>query len=316
MTAIDYQILYKSQVRLGELATLSRDWTLFLSALNFSDRVKGTFDLVDADTKHWLVHDEYCYDDNELPADHTFAPRTLNEAEFWQSYEAAAHPDLDGKVCLDITGFMRPHIAYFAAWLLARGVDRFLALYTEPKQYTSQESTEFTQGPVVRTRQIAGFEGMHTPDTSNDLLIIGVGFEDELIRRVAEDKPNAQKLQLFGLPSLHADMYQQSVLQASRVAEAERSNVLFAPANDPFVTAQVLHERVAEEEKRKPITNLYLTALGTKPQTLGFALYYLTERQGTATSMVFPYAERYARETSSGIARVWLYDVQTLPYTP
>ncbi|TMK38567.1 MAG: hypothetical protein E6G56_14345 [Actinobacteria bacterium] len=316
MMSLDYRILYREELSGDELAERSREWTLFISAVNDTERVRDIFAQVNAASKHWLVHDEYGYAADELPTDDCFRPGLANEAEFWHTYAQQANPDTGGTVCLDLTGFMRPHVAYFAAWMFGQGTDRFLALYTEPKHYKSQESTEFTLGTVNEVRQIAGFEGVHGTDASNDLLIIGVGFEDELIRRAANDKPGARKLQLIGLPSLHADMYQQSVLQASQaVDDSSPPSVLFAPANDPFVTAQVLRDRVTQEDERKPITNLYLAALGTKPQTLGFALYYLTERQHTATSMLFPYCERYSRDASTGTARIWLYDVQRLTAT-
>jgi hypothetical protein len=318
MAVVDYTLLYRDEVELQDLAARSTDWDLFLSAYNASERVQRIFETVQSPTKHWVVHPEYRYDSEELPADDVFAPASLNEAEFWSAYLADAQPALAGRrICVDLTGFMRPHLMFLVHLLFLRNVTRFTALYTDPERYVREENTEFTKGPVVEVRQVAGFEGVHEPDTSNDLLIIGAGYDDELIRRVAESKANARKLELFGLPSLQPDMYQQSVIRAARAAEAvgaaAETDVLFAPANDPFVTAQVLRDRVKAENQRRPITNLYLTSLGTKPQALGFALYFLTERRRTATSMLFPYAQSYTRETTKGIARTWVYEVELLP---
>jgi hypothetical protein len=111
-------------------------------------------------------------------------------------------------------------------------------------------------------------------------------------------------------------MYQQSVIKAEGAAEAVgvlgKTDTLFAPASDPFVTAQVLRDKVRREEEKQAISNLYLASLGTKPQMLGFALYFLTERQGTATSLLFPYAGSYAQETTQGLARTWLYKMEIL----
>ena len=108
-------------------------------------------------------------------------------------------------------------------------------------------------------------------------------------------------------------MYQESVLRSFKASEAlgpwwdERC---FAPANDPFATANVLQERVRQEIAGQGLTNLYLAALGTKPQVLGFALYYATERRPTATSIIFPFTGGYEQETSKGVARTWLYNVE------
>lgn len=316
MTAVDYRILYRQQVDEAELARLSSEWALFISAFNTSDRVTLVYDACHAAAKHWIVHSEYGFETGDLPQQ-AFTPESRNEAEFWQEYLALSEVDLSaGTVCIDATGFMRPHLAFLMALLFDRGVERFLVVYSDPVRYVRQENTQFSKGPVTEVRQVSGFEGQHNPATPNDLLIVGAGYDDELISRVAEDKANARKLQLFGLPSLELDMYQQSVIRAEAAAEAigglSEADTLFAPANDPFVTAQVLHDRVERENGKEEISNLYLASLGTKPQMLGFALYYLTERCGTATSMVFPYADLYAQETTQGLARSWLYTVERL----
>ena len=116
-------------------------------------------------------------------------------------------------------------------------------------------------------------------------------------------------------------MYQENVLKA-HLAEVsvgalaeETSRTFFAPANDPFITADVLGSIVAKIEGRRTITNLYLCPLSTKPQALGFALYYLTERLNGPTSLIFPFCKTYAPETAAGITRIWKYTVE-LPSRP
>jgi hypothetical protein len=67
-------------------------------------------------------------------------------------------------------------------------VKRLDAIYSEPSFYASKEKTEFSLGSVDRVRQVAGFEGPSNTDTSNDLLVIGAGYETHLIAEVVEDK--------------------------------------------------------------------------------------------------------------------------------
>lgn len=311
---VDYTRLYRTQLTLDDLAARSREWSCFVSGYNDADRVRLVFDAVETD-KRWLAHYEYGFAEDELP-DNCLATDCDDEVGFC---EACLQHVLDrvgdgseGLPCIDLTGLMRPHLMYIVSALFDAGIDCFHALYTDPKRYVKREKTEFTRGAVVDVRQVAGFEGVHETDTSGDLLVIGMGYEDELIRRAAEGKSHARKLQVFGLPSLEADMYQQSVICSDRAAETlgARSDVLFAPANDPFATAQVLSDRVAREGA---VTNLYLASLGTKPQALGFALYFLTERRAGPTSVIFPFSEGYARETTQGISRSWLYEVRRPP---
>ncbi len=315
---IDYTLQYRERLDLDLLATKSAEWALFISAFSDRERVQKPFAAVKARNKHWLVHREYQFQEEELPNGDVFAPSNVREADFWREYEEAAQVDFsDGVVCIDATAFMRPHLAYILARLQGLGVCKFKVLYSDPERYLKGENTEFTRGPILQVRQGLSFEGLHVPTTANDLLILGIGYEDELIRRVADSKADARKRQLFGLPSLQPDMYQQSVLRAAlaveSVGEGADHDLLFAPANDPFVTAQVLSDACRREKERREITNLYLSPLGTKPQLLGFTLFFLTELRNTASSMLFPIAERYARETAEGIARVWLYSFELPP---
>jgi hypothetical protein len=315
MSGIDYTLCYKRQLSLDLVEAASDRWTLFASAFNDSDRVRRVFEAVRAPKKRWLVHEEYRYVNSELPTNAELFELPLNDEAVGIGSWLASLGDLSGeRICVDITGFMRPHVLFLVGALFGRGLSRFDLLYSDPERYTEKEETPFSKGPVTEVRQVAGFEGTHSSDTSNDVLVIASGYDDELIRRVAEAKENARKIQLFGFPSLQVEMYQESILRASRASEAigssANTDVLFAPANDPFVTAQVLSERLRTENVRRPVTNLYLSPLSTKPQTLGFGLFFEAECRQTAASIVFPFCERYERETTIGFARSWLYTVE------
>ncbi len=312
---IDYSICFREALSPGRLASVSTTWDTFISAYNASERVIRVFDQVRARRKIWVVQAEYGFEDRAVPED-AFVARTRDEALFWRQFGEFAGRDWDtGSVCIDITGFMRPQLVFLVLWLLGIKQRPFAALYSDPTHYAKREDTVFSRGPVVTVRQIHGCEGFHLPDSTPDCLVVGMGYDDELVRRVAEWKEDARKVQLFGLPSLEADMYQESVLRCSRASEAlgtlgdERC---FAPANDPFATACVLQERVREEAAYSAVTNLYLAPLGTKPQTLGFALLFATELRRTASSIIFPFTDGYEQETSRGLARTWMYDVECL----
>jgi len=315
---MDYSLLRREVVSSRRLAELPA-WDIFLSAYNKSERVNAVFDAVKAGRKEWLVHPEYDFSREELPGTgnlHVLQER--DEAEFWRHYFMSAGVESwprDTRICIDSTGFMRPHLMLFLRRLRDLGFSRLYALYADPKAYEAGEKTPFTKGAVTEVRQVRGFEGVHQPDRRDeDLLVIGAGYDDELIRRVAENKRAARKLEMFGLPSLMPHMYEENRLRAARAEEAlgqlPSRSLLFAPANDPFATAQELHDRLQEERKASRIGNVYLSPLATKAQTLGFALYYLCEWAGGPASIIFPFAEYYSRETSVGLSRVWLYEFE------
>lgn len=312
---VDYSICAREERRLTQLRTASHGWDVFVSAYNRSARVRTVFERVRARRKIWVVQQEYGLGRVDIPVN-AFLAETRDEAEFWHRFETFAGPDwTSGSICIDITGFMRPQLVFLVVWLLGVKKTSFDALYTDPTHYAERENTVFSKGPVVGVRQVGGCEGVHRPDVTADCLLIGMGYDDELVRRVAESKDDARKIQMYGLPSLEPDMYQESVLRSFRASEAlgqwsrERC---FAPANDPFATANVLQARVRREEEGSGLTNLYLSPLGTKPQTLGFAIYFATERRHTASSIILPFTEGYEAETSKGIARTWVYSVECL----
>jgi len=313
---IDYTVLYKCELPVeGDWPPEIR-WDIFVSAYTAAERVRRVYEKVSAGSKHWLVFPEYGFAAAQYPSD-AFTMVARDEAEYVKAFWDGSIGDIGGRaLAIDITGFIRPYLIFLLRWLAERGVRRFDALYTEPVIYSDRERTRFSDEVVVEVRQIAGFEGMHNPETSNDYLIIGAGYDHQLIAQVAENKEFSKKIQLFGLPSLRADMYQENVLRAYQAEEAvgrstaDESSSYFAPANDPFVTASILREIVNRLSARKQITNLYLSPLATKPQVLGFALYYLTERRDTATSLIFPFCEAYNQETTMGMSRILKYTVE------
>jgi hypothetical protein len=305
----DYSIFYRHRFAgVYELAT--RTWDRFVSAFDGSDRVTRVFDHVIANEKHFLNLPEYKHDAASLPVG-CFQAAVGDEAEAIGSYFDAM-PIAQGRtLCVDISGFLRPHLIYLLRYLSANGIKKFDALYAEPSHYAQKAETTFAHENIAVVRQIAGYEGQHSIAQSHDVLILGAGYENHLVTRVAERKANARKIRLLGYPSLQADMYQESVLRLSRSAEAlgEQVETLFAPAYDPFVAATVISRRVGELENAG-LTNLYLAPLSTKPHTLGFAIFYLYERLNTPTSIIFPFSESYAAQSSRGISRVWQYTVE------
>jgi hypothetical protein len=86
--------------------------------------------------------------------------------------------------------------------------------------------------------------------------------------------------------------------------------VFFALANDPFVVATELSDKLHELRARNSVDNIYLSPLATKPQTLGFALFYILELRNQPASIIFPFSTSYSRETSAGVGRTWCYEIR------
>ena len=286
-------------------------WDYFLSAFDDTDRVQQPFQHISATRKQWLIHEEYRLPKEEYPAGAIELSASFDPPDISDFVRSQANRLRDAKVCVDSTGFIRPHLLVLLRVLRDIGVLEFDVLYSDPVRYIDDENTEFTIGPVVRVEQIPGYEGVHRASGSGeDLLLIGAGYNYRQIMSVCEEKRNSQKFILTGLPSLQPHMYQESVLRIHQAAESighrTEERTLYASANHPFTVAQALQDLLREEQP----ANLYLCPVGPKPHVLGFAIFYLRELENSAASMIYPFPEGYPRLTSQGLRRTWQYRVE------
>lgn len=311
-----FDYFYKSRLPVDGPWPEDAEYDVFISAYNLSDRIRVVFNKSVAPLKIWMVFPQYQFDAADYPADgEVFFSKEMQESEYLNSFFGQYSASLVGKrVCIDITGFMRPHLIFLVKYLQFCGVCNFDAIYSEPIRYQKKDDTSFSAGPVTSVRPIAGYEGEPNNESANDILLLGIGYDHELIKQVAEHKDFANIVTLWGFPSLKADMYQESIVRASRASEAAFSTTrnrsrYYAPVNDPFSTAERIQEVVQAEQLKRNITNLYLSPLSTKAQALGFALYYLYSAF-PSTSIIFPFADGYDQETSVGTAEVWRYTIE------
>lgn len=289
-------------------------WDVFISAFNSESRIHQVFDAVQATRKYYIGLPDYVIDNgtfpkNVLPLDGEDENQIV--AEITESINL--RPDL--KVCIDATGIVRQYLPALMKRLQTMQIVNFDFLYSEPARYGDKESTQFSSSDLVEVRQVLGFEGSHTTDSSRDLLVIGAGYEHRLVSAVSDYKNHAEKKVIFAFPSMRPDMYQESVLSTYISRESLGVNAvespLFSPAYDPFVTATTLHSIVNEMEKNeRGISNLYLAPVSSKPITIGFSLYYLLERMETATSIILPFTTSYADRSAIGISRIWIYKIE------
>jgi hypothetical protein len=214
---------------------------------------------------------------------------------------------------IDITGMLRPYIVYLVRLLHAKKITKIDFVYSEPYEYLNKEDTEFSLD-YSRIREIKGCLGSHNPETNNDILFLGSGYDYDKMIVIAKEKKEAKKIQVLGFPSLQADMFQQNILKSYKAEEdafsgefdLDSDNIILAPANDPFITAQLISEHLRGEK----YTNIYLCPLSTKAQTLGMALFYIHECLNLPASIIFPFSKSYSRETTKGISNIWIYNVE------
>ena len=295
--------------KLEEMAKLE-EYDCLISSYVEADRVKKTSMKIPSKAKWWVCGN------GEIPS---FIKETARYEIREDSDGGITQALLDTnckKLCIDITGFEIPKLLLLIRFLLFRGIKKFDAIYTEPNQYKEDEDTKFSE-TLCDVRLVTGYAGPNTSETRNDLLVIAAGYDHSRIIDVANDKKGAQKVLLFGFPPSSPGMFQENILRAhlaeTAVGEDCFKNMdlnIFAPANDPFSTAQALKDYFSHTRK-EAFTNVYFSPLSSKPQALGMALFYLWEKGNIKPwSIIYPFCSHYIADTTTTISRIWRYEVE------
>ena len=292
-------------------------WDVLISAFNGSERVEFVYQRVEARHKVWIIHEEYAFKEEEMPREEKFECKAVDEVEmlrFWEEWLLVRVEAGEAKsICIDATGFMRPQLLFLINLLKKKGVSTFDIIYAEPQYYRNKDNTVFAGSYVEDVKQVIGYEGQSDESGSREVLIIGAGYETNLILEVAEEKDQAKKLVVLGLPSLRPDMYQQNAWRAWRASDAvsrETSERHFAPAADIFGTATMISELIEKEKRKGDLNHIYLAPLSTKAQAVGFALCILCEYEDQNVSIIYPFTREYEKETSVGVARIWRHTIE------
>jgi hypothetical protein len=320
MAKIDFTYFYKRKyLNVAEIE--DTDYDIFISTFNQTDRVREIFKSIKAHEKYWIVLPDY--EGNLFVGDEPKISVPYEGYDRILEFINTLNLNNGVKLCIDITGFLIPHILFMIRYLQKKkGIQHVDIMYTEPQKYTDEENTHFSDY-FHDVFQILGYGGVPNPNMDNDLLIISSGYDDSRITDVAGKKKHAKKIQLFGFPSLQADMFQENMLKAYKAESAvgiegfrNLDLNLYAPANDPFVAAQTIQKFIEKEQKSQVFTNIYLAPISTKPHALGMALYCLWEYSegDKPLSVIYPVCDKYFGDTCIGISKIWKYHVE-LPST-
>ena len=302
----------------------SNKYDLFISAYTDEEIVKNTYDNIDANEKLWLIFPEYklnlegidgekfnpaLKDDNTKEADYI--------SEMYYCYMAK---NIGQRICIDTTGFNKPYLIYLIIFLKEMDIKIIDFIYTEPQKYVKGNKTEFSKSSI-RPRDIVTFDESFPSRGENDLFIINVGYDSRLVKRVLEGKC-AKIKPLLGFPSLQPIMYQENIINLikskSELGINENEELLYASANHPFITAQVVSEYVEayiETYGLDEIKNIYLSPLATKAQTIGMTLFYIFEKEkyqkkDISIHIRYPFTNKYSSSSSEGVFRINKYTIE------
>ena len=305
---MDFTYLYKHSFSSLEEFSSSKEYDYYISSFINSDRILLPPTKINAKKKIWIVTKEE--ENNELLNDqHKIIINSDENYDIMKQMVDDINVQ-DKEICIDATGFLIPDLLFLIRYLNSKGIDHLDIIYTEPLKYKKAEDTQFSDN-FYEVKQIIGMSGVHVSKMNNDMLIIAAGYDHSRIVDVANKKKTAKKVLLYGFPSISPGMFQENVYRAFGAEPALGSECfrdmdmnIYAPAYDPFVTAQIIKEYTQKNQ----YTNLYLAPLSSKPQALGLALFFLWEEgYNNNISIIYPMCKNYLKDNSEGIARIWKY---------
>ena len=305
---MDFTYLYKHSFSSLEEFSSSKEYDYYISSFINSDRILLPPTKINAKKKIWIVTKEE--ENNEFLNDqHKIIINSDENYDIMKQMvdDINVH---DKEICIDATGFLIPDLLFLIRYLNSKGIDHLDIIYTEPLKYKKAEDTQFSDN-FYEVKQTIGMSGVHISKMNNDMLIIAAGYDHSRIVDVANKKKTAKKVLLYGFPSISPGMFQENVYRAFGAEPALGSECfrdmdmnIYAPAYDPFVTAQIIKEYTQKNQ----YTNLYLAPLSSKPQALGLALFFLWEKGYEKNiSIIYPMCKNYLKDNSEGIARIWKY---------
>lgn len=305
-----YKHNYQQVAELGKLPT----YDIFISSYVNSERVREPAEALQASKKVWFVTDD--------EVDLYLAGKDIVKLKLNEDYGPILNKfhqlQIKGKsICIDATGFKIPYLMFVMRCMSMFKINKFDIIYTEPTQYRCAENTQFTD-LFYDVKLMYGMSGVHTSKNENDLLIIAAGYDHSRIMDIASKKKDCNKILLFGFPSISPGMFQENILRAYQAEASIGTDCfknmdynIYAPAYDPFVTAQSMNEYISKHQKQNPYTNIYLAPLSTKPHAIGMALFFLWENKNLQNvSLIYPYCQQYITDNSDGIARIWRYEIE------
>lgn len=299
---------------------------IFISAYTKEDSIIKTFGAVNAINKTWIVFPEYEITANEIPQENCylfqFKDENIKESELAQEvFSRYIEGKEDQRICIDSSGFIKPYLIFLLIYLKEKGIKEIQVLYTEPVSYKDAAHTSFSKkNSTVNVRDVVTFSNNYPPTGESDLCIVNVGYDSRLVDIVLSKISAKTKQPLIGFPSLQPIMYQENILNLLKsdgeLGIDSNDELLYAPANNPFITAYVLSKFIKKHvDYSKNIKNIYLSPLATKPQAIGMALFYLFENyeyesKNITIHFTYPFSSSYSPISSEGIFRINIYSIE------
>ncbi len=135
--SMDYTIFYKTSYSNG-IIDCGDGYDFFFSSFDGCERTTSIFDTINSDKKTWIKFPHFQLDFDAIDG---YLCTSFKEDECFIDLFSSIDISKSSKVCVDITGFIRPHLIFFIKYLHRLGLRKIYFLYSEPIHYKHAEDT-------------------------------------------------------------------------------------------------------------------------------------------------------------------------------
>lgn len=219
-------------------------------------------------------------------------------------------------VLVDITGISQPAL-FFMLKLFFEDVrpQRLFFAYTEPLKYKARElpSSEdvfLLTERFIGLRALPGFIREPTPGKRTTIVLL-VGFEGKRAKYVCEalDAKSDDIRVVLGFPGFRPGWQYLAYGSNQSLFEYYQAQrfVSLAAANDPFEAYNALGDIHTNEVASGTGAELVLAPVGTKPHSVGAALFAL--RHSEATRLIYDFPVKARGYRTEGCGTTWVYNL-------
>lgn len=210
------------------------------------------------------------------------------------------------KITIDVSTLIKWHLLIILKALDSEGLlSKCRFIYTEPEEYITELFQPLSFG-IKKIFSIPLFSGNY--DFSKGcLLAIMLGYEGDRAMGLLENIDPTECLLLIPKPAYHSEWEGRTEEMNKEIINiVGESNIRYIDSRDPLLVAQGLKSIFNENYSKY---NSLISPMGTKPQTFGLYLYWITNPANT--SLIYSAPLRHNDLFySKGIGRTWVLPVK------
>lgn len=208
---------------------------------------------------------------------------------------------------LDISCLKIPELFVLIKFLkIHSGLSLLSIIYSIPSEYyfSDEPFTSFKfSGGDLSVLELPGYTGESDINYLDDLIIF-IGFEGSLSLKVVEDRDYGNLTLVNSMPAFYQKYKDIVAINNHAVMSKKNCNMIYAPADNPYVTYNILDDFVKKNGTNK---NIGVAPLSTKLSALGVCLFAL---EHNSVKIIYPIANQYLPSSKKDVYQSYVFSTR------